>query len=207
MKRALIPAVLATALAFCALEPAVAGAEPPPTPGPEAKQEQEKPKKREKIYDESADAKEQIAKALTKAGKENHRVLVQWGANWCGWCHRLEDWMAREEVAKILFRDFVDIKIDVDRTIGGQDLLERFTKGQRTGIPWYAVLEPGGEVLVTSSPAGKNIGYPYEPHEIEAFGELLTRAAVKITDREIEKLEESLAEARREIERRRAQRP
>ena len=41
------------------------------------------------IYDEKADGAKQIADALVVAKKENKRVLLQFGANWCGWCHRL----------------------------------------------------------------------------------------------------------------------
>ncbi len=37
--------------------------------------------KKADIYDESADARQQIADALASAKKENRRVLIQWGAN------------------------------------------------------------------------------------------------------------------------------
>jgi hypothetical protein len=41
------------------------------------------------IYNEDADGGKQIAEALTVAKKENKRVLLQFGANWYGWCHKL----------------------------------------------------------------------------------------------------------------------
>ena len=44
---------------------------------------------RPKIYDESLDGSKQIADALVVAKKEDKRVLLQFGANWCIWCHRL----------------------------------------------------------------------------------------------------------------------
>src|SRR4051794_3195610 len=44
---------------------------------------------RPKIYDESADGAKQITDALASAKKEDKRVLLQFGANWCIWCHRL----------------------------------------------------------------------------------------------------------------------
>src|SRR5262249_28045802 len=44
---------------------------------------------RPKIYDESADGSQQINDALTAARKEHEVVLLQFGANWCGWCHKL----------------------------------------------------------------------------------------------------------------------
>ena len=41
------------------------------------------------IYDEKADGAKQIADALAVATNEHKRVLLQFGANWCGWCHKL----------------------------------------------------------------------------------------------------------------------
>lgn len=37
------------------------------------------------VYDESADAAADIAAALAAAETKHTRVLIQWGANWCGW--------------------------------------------------------------------------------------------------------------------------
>src|SRR5262245_55240495 len=45
--------------------------------------------KKADIYDTKADAKQLIAKAVAKAKSENTRVLVMFGGNWCGWCHKL----------------------------------------------------------------------------------------------------------------------
>ncbi len=114
--------------------------------------------------------------------------------------------MAREDVAKVLGKDFIDLKIDTDRTIGGQDLLKQFRKGQSTGIPWFALLEADGKVIVTSSYPKGNVGFPYAAEEIEAFGAMLAKGAVTITAKDIDALKESLTETRREIERRRAER-
>ncbi len=147
-----------------------------------------------------------LSEGLAEAKEGGKRVFLHFGAPWCGWCRRLENWMAREDVAKILGKDFVDVKIDTDRTIGGQDLMKQYTKGQPTGIPWYAVVDAKGEVLVTSSYPTNNIGFPYQPEEIEAFGQMIARGSISITDKDIAALKESLAEARQEIDRRRAER-
>jgi thiol:disulfide interchange protein len=144
-----------------------------------------------------------LNEGLARAAKENQRVFLHFGAPWCGWCHRLEGWMAGADVAEILAKDFVDVKIDTDRMIGGMEMMARYTKGARTGIPWYAVLDAEGEVLVTSSAAGGNIGFPWEPQEIEAFAKLIAEGATRITPEEIEKLSIALTETRREIESRR----
>lgn len=43
------------------------------------------------IYDEGADGARQIADALVLAKTGNKHVLLQIGANWCGWCHKLHE--------------------------------------------------------------------------------------------------------------------
>src|SRR5689334_940053 len=52
---------------------------------------------RPEIYDETADGAKQIAAALVTAKKENKRVLLQFGANWCGWCHKLHELCASDK--------------------------------------------------------------------------------------------------------------
>src|SRR5882724_10462243 len=71
---------------------------------------------KEKIYDEGADAKAQIAAAVVRAGKNNRRVLVQWGANWCGWCHLLHETFASDkDIKKELNYEYDLVLVDVGR--------------------------------------------------------------------------------------------
>jgi thiol-disulfide isomerase/thioredoxin len=39
------------------------------------------------IYDRTADGTRQIEEALKTTKAEKKNVLLQFGANWCGWCH------------------------------------------------------------------------------------------------------------------------
>src|SRR5690242_15686933 len=62
-----------------------------------------KPEPPPPIYDEKADGSAAIRAALASAKRENRRVLIQWGGNWCPWCHRLfNQFKADRELAKIL---------------------------------------------------------------------------------------------------------
>lgn len=135
---------------------------------------------------------------LAKAKDEGKRAFVHFGAPWCGWCHKLEDWMAREDVAEVLAKDFVDVKIDTERTIGGNDLYMEMTEGFAGGIPWYAIVNPeSGEIVADAyGPGKRNLGFPYTDEEIAAFGEMLRKAAVNITLEEVEFLLRSLKEGR-----------
>ncbi len=68
------------------------------------------------IYDESADGGKQIADALARAKKENKRVLVQFGANWCGWCHKLHKLFESDaDIAARLKEAYVIVLVDVNK--------------------------------------------------------------------------------------------
>ena len=106
--------------------------------------------------------------------------------------------MLRESIAPIMNRYFVDVKIDVDRNIGGKALMDRFNGGYG-GVPWLAMLAPDGTVIVDSvAPNGRNIGSPQAEWEIDHFRTMLRKAAPSITDEEVEVLAASLAEDRPE---------
>lgn len=143
-----------------------------------------------------------LTDGLSRATRESKRVFLHFGAPWCGWCHRLDDWLARPEVAAILGRALVDVKIDTDRTTGGPEVLERFTKEKAgLGLPWYAILGADGAVIATSGSRGTgNIGFPWEPVEIERFGRLLQQGAPTLAESDVDALMESLADTRAEIE-------
>ncbi len=74
------------------------------------------PAGKESVYDESADGSRQIADALALAGKDGKRVLLQFGANWCPWCHKLHAlFKSDKEIAARLKRDYVVVLIDVNK--------------------------------------------------------------------------------------------
>jgi len=142
--------------------------------------------------------------ALKRAQAEGKAVFLHIGAPWCGWCHRLEDWMAGEKVAALLAKDFVDLKIDQDRMEGAVELIAKLRGKRGGGVPWIAFLDAQGKELAASNNLDDaergNVGFPQTDPEVAWFGKMLATARRSITDAEIEQLKASLIEVRTQRE-------
>jgi thioredoxin-related protein len=143
------------------------------------------------------EAKPLVAEAVLKAGlaqaaKTDRLVFLHFGAPWCGWCHRLEAWMARPEIAALLGKEFVDVMIDIDRMEGGKAILQRYNTTGRGGIPWFAFVDRQGKALATSDGPKGNIGHPYAEEEVAYFVQMLQTTRRHLSPQDIAQLEQSL---------------
>ncbi|KAA3611483.1 MAG: thioredoxin family protein [Planctomycetota bacterium] len=125
-----------------------------------------------------------LAAGLKRAEKESKKLFLSFGAPWCGWCHKLEDTLARAGIAPLMAKDFVVLKIDIDRTLGGKEIMNRYRRQKSGGIPWFVFLNPKGEALLTSDGPKGNLGCPYTEEEVHAFGQVLEKMAVALTAEE-----------------------
>ena len=85
---------------------------------------------------------------------------------------------------KLIEESFVVVKLDVlegaDKkhleNPGGTEVLEKLN-GKDAGLPFYAVTDPAGKLLVNSNAKEKgtkgNVGYPAAPHEIDWFVQMV----------------------------------
>ncbi|MEX2217952.1 MAG: thioredoxin family protein [Phycisphaerales bacterium] len=133
-----------------------------------------------------------LAEAMSRAKVDDQLVLVRWGAPWCGWCHKMDAWLAREDVKLLIGKDYLNVKIDQDRMTGGKELLAKHG-GAGKGIPWFVVLDPAtGKTLATSDGPKGNVGFPAAPEEIEHFTDILTKTAKRLSPADIKTLARSL---------------
>lgn len=143
----------------------------------------------------AVDAEAELKAALSKAASDGKRVFLHFGAPWCVYCHRLEDFMARPEIEKLLAKDFIDVKIDMDRMTNAKEVAQRFRNDEPGGIPWFAFLDYDGKPLATSDGPKANIGYPAAPEEIAHFVKMLQTTKKNLTDDDIAAIEKALKEA------------
>lgn len=146
-----------------------------------------------------SDAEEAISKGLQQAAAEQKRVLLRVGDPYCGWCTVLAQFLM--DHADLMGQDYVDVKVDTTRMMNGKEVAARYQPSKDfPGAPWIVILDPSGKTLATSiAPAG-NIGYPYQPSEIDHFISMLRSTRQKLTDADLEKLHADLTEYRTERE-------
>ena len=125
------------------------------------------------IYDTAADGQKQIAAALRDAQKAGQRVLVVFGANWCGWCHKLHKLFADDkDVAAALKAGYVVVWIDVDQVDGqphNAALVELYGKPTQFGLPAIVVLDSLGMQLATEDTNKLEDGKQHDPRKVLAM--------------------------------------
>src|SRR5260370_35250000 len=121
------------------------------------------------IYNEDADGGKQIADALVVAKKENKRVLLQFGANWCGWCHKLHKLCDSDaDIAAKLKNDYVVVLVDVNKG-HNSDINKQYGNPTRFGLPVLVILDADGNALVTQDTGKLEHGDHHDPAKVLAF--------------------------------------
>lgn len=133
-----------------------------------------------------------MADATAQAKKEKKNVLVIFHASWCGWCHRLDDFLTKSEEGKLVSKGLVIVHLTVlesaakkaDENAGGVDLLKAWG-GEKAGLPFMAILDTKGKLVVNSlmkdKEQGSNTGYPAAKEEVAHFIKMLEVGAKKLT--------------------------
>jgi thiol-disulfide isomerase/thioredoxin len=149
-----------------------------------------------------------VGEAEVKAASAKKNVLVLFHASWCSWCHKLDDFLNRPEIAPLIDSNYVTVHIvvqesddkkDLDNP-GGDALLERLG-GKDLGIPYFAILSPSNETLaVSKNDKGENIGYPGSKDEIPLFMKMLRSTSAHLTEADATLIETKLYDAGKKID-------
>ena len=149
-----LPSLLCLAVA-CLIAPPALAADSPAKPA------------RAPIYDTKADGATQIAEALTTAKREHKQVLLQFGANWCGWCHKLHTlFQTDKNIAAFLKANYVLVLVDVDKVDGkvhNAKINEKYGDPCRLGLPALVVLDADGKQLTTQDSGKLEKGDHHDP--------------------------------------------
>jgi thioredoxin-related protein len=145
-----------------------------------------------------------LSQAEAQAAAEHKDIFLIFGASWCGWCKKLDNFNQTPEVSAILERNFVITHLTVeehgDKAVldnpGAQELMSKL--GGAGGLPFFAFLDSEGKLIVSSNrPAnGKsgdtNIGFPGDPGEVAWFRAMLNKAVSSLTPEEARLIEDQI---------------
>jgi hypothetical protein len=93
----------------------------------------------------------------------------------------------------VFTKDFVELKIDVDRMNGGEELGNKLQQGRAGGLPWLVILDENGKELISSNEeAGRNIGSPAADWEVAHFMKMMRATRQHMSDEDIAGLEKDL---------------
>jgi thioredoxin-related protein len=131
---------------------------------------------------------------LERAKTEGKQVFLIFGSQSCGWCKVFDKYHSDPDVARVLDKHLVLVKVSTDENAGGEEMYNEY--GKARGVPAFVILDAGGKVLADSGDGDKNIGFPYQPHEIEHYFTALKTACPMLSESDVELLREKLKEAR-----------
>ena len=99
------------------------------------------------VYDESADAPAQVAQALASAKSDNKQVMIVFGANWCGDCKMLDGEFKKPGLKALLDKNYVIVKVDVNRFNKNLDVVKPYGDVIKKGIPSIVIASPANQLV------------------------------------------------------------
>ncbi|HEV2112697.1 MAG TPA: thioredoxin family protein [Terriglobales bacterium] len=121
------------------------------------------------IFSATADARADIRQALTRATRQNKRVLLDFGANWCFDCHVLDTAFESSAIRPLLQKNFVVVHVDVGQYDKNLDLAQQYQIPLQQGVPALAVLNAEGKLLFSSQHKEFEKARSMSSEEIVAF--------------------------------------
>jgi len=101
------------------------------------------------LYPAPEKARAQIDAALQIARKEDKRVLLVFGGNWCYDCHVLDAAFQSTRIAPLIQAYFVTVKVNIGDGDKNLDLANEYDTNVEKGVPALAVLDPNGRLLTS----------------------------------------------------------
>lgn len=84
---------------------------------------------------------ESFDEALRIAGQKNKMVMIDFYADWCGWCKRLDETTYRDKDVIAKGKDLVNVRIDADRE---HELVRRY---KISGLPTILFIDSTGKEI------------------------------------------------------------
>lgn len=119
-------------------------------------------------YDPKRDPAKDLEAAVVEAQRDNKRILLVIGGEWCSWCHILENYLkANDDVRKTWNDNYVSVKVNWSGENRNEAFLERYP--QIRGYPHLFVLEKDGSLLHSQGTGELEAGPSYSKEKVMDF--------------------------------------
>jgi thioredoxin-related protein len=123
-----------------------------------------------KSYNVEANAKEQIAKAVSIAATQNKHVFLMIGGNWCKWCKWFDKFRSESfEVDSLLKADYVFEHINFSKENKNIETMKALDFPQRFGFPVFVILDSSGKRIHTQQTDYLEQGEGYNQEKVTIF--------------------------------------
>ncbi|WP_326983771.1 thioredoxin family protein [Chryseobacterium sp. MYb264] len=125
-----------------------------------------------KPYDPKADAQADIKKLVAQAQKENKKILIQAGGNWCIWCLRFNNFVqSTPELKEIVDKNYLYYHLNYSPDNKNEKTFAQYINiKEKQGYPFFIILDDNGKmihILKDSRVLEKENGYDKE--KVETF--------------------------------------
>ena len=110
-----------------------------------------------------------LLRGLVESKLLNKRVRLQFGANWCGWCHKLHKLCQTDaDIAAKLKEAYIVVLVDVNKGHNG-DTNKKYGNPMRFGLPAIVILDADGTALTTQDTGKLEQGDHHDPKKVLTF--------------------------------------
>ena len=110
------------------------------------------------IYPEIAQAQADVDAALKLARRTHKRIILDFGADWCGDCQVLDIYFHQSPNEEIVDKHFIEVKVNIGREDANLDIAHKYGVPVH-GVPALAVLDSNGNVLVSQDKEFSDMRY------------------------------------------------
>ncbi|HEY0426257.1 MAG TPA: thioredoxin family protein [Pyrinomonadaceae bacterium] len=105
-----------------------------------------KPVEEREVFDPKKDPNADLKAAVAKAQKENKRIILDIGGEWCGWCRHMDKFFTlNPALGKIREENFIWVKVNMSEENENKEFLSKYP--EIPGYPHLFVLEKDGSLL------------------------------------------------------------
>lgn len=124
-----------------------------------------------KPYNTEEDGLAKIEELLVECQKQNKKLLIQIGGNWCVWCLRFNHLVTTDkELKKILDKKYIYYHLNYSPENKNEKAFAKYgNPGEKYGYPAFLILDKRGNILTTRKTEDMEESKGYNKEKVRKF--------------------------------------